>query len=160
MWVNWTKRSCAGCISSARTPPQLAKKKHIETTAFAWVPEELPVCAQDPRNSMFIRHDGRVAPCINLALGGPTTFLGQEVEMPDVHYGRLPDADLRDLWETERCRFYRKRFELRMSAYETGFARSDLEPSLIKIKEALDNAQKAMPSTPDGCRVCHYLYNI
>ncbi len=139
---------------------RLAKKEHIETTTFAWVPEELPVCAQDPRNSMFIRHDGRVAPCINLALGGPTTFLGQEVEMPNVHYGRLPDADLPDLWETERCRFYRKRFELRMSAYETGFARSDLEPSLIKIKEALDNAQKAMPSAPEGCNVCHYLYNI
>ncbi|MEJ2157433.1 MAG: SDR family NAD(P)-dependent oxidoreductase [Desulfobacteraceae bacterium] len=143
-----------------RRAVRLAKKKHIETTTFAWVPEELPVCAQDPRNSMFIRHDGRVAPCINLALGGPTTFLGKAVEMPSVHYGQLPDASLSDLWATERCQFYRKRFELRMSAYESGFARSDLEASLTKIKEALDNAQKAMPSAPEGCRVCHYLYNI
>ena len=143
-----------------RRARRLAKKRQIETTAFAWVPEELPVCAQDPRNSLFIRHDGRVAPCINLALGGPTTFLGREVEMPSVHYGQLPDTDLQALWETERCRFYRKRFELRMSAYETGFVRSDLEPSLTKIKEALENAQKAMPSAPEGCKVCHYLYNI
>lgn len=143
-----------------RRARRLARKKQIETTAFAWVPEELPICAQDPRNSLFIRHDGRVAPCINLALGGPTTFLGEDVEMPSVHYGRLPDTGLEALWETERCRFYRKRFELRMSAYETGFVRSDLEPSLTKIKEALENAQKAMPSPPEGCKVCHYLYNI
>lgn len=143
-----------------RRARRLAKKKKIETAGFAWVPEELPVCAQDPRNSLFIRHDGRVAPCINLALGGPTTFLGKEVEMPSVHYGQLPDTDLEALWETERCRFYRKRFELRMSAYETGFVRSDLEPSLTKIKEALENAQKAMPPAPEGCKVCHYLYNI
>jgi MoaA/NifB/PqqE/SkfB family radical SAM enzyme len=133
---------------------------HLKATTFAWVPEELPVCAQDPRNSMFIRHDGQVAPCINLALGGATTFLGKDVEMPTVHYGKLPDASLNELWETERCRFYRNRFELRMSAYETGFINSDLEPSLTKIREALENAQKAMPPAPQGCRVCHYLYNI
>lgn len=139
---------------------RLAKKKRIETTAFAWVPEEMPVCDQDPRNSMFIRHDGSLAPCINLALGGLTTFLGKEVEMPTVHYGRLPEDDLLDLWEANTCRFYRERFELRMNAYETGFTRSDLEPSLPKIKEALENARKAMPPAPKGCQVCHYLYNI
>jgi short-subunit dehydrogenase/MoaA/NifB/PqqE/SkfB family radical SAM enzyme len=143
-----------------RRAMRLAKKKHIETTTFAWAPEELPVCAQDPRNSMFIRYDGRVAPCINLALGGPTTFLGREVEMPSVHYGQLPDTGLPELWESERCHVYRNRFALRMSAYETGFVRSDLEPSLTKIKEALDNAQKAMPPAPEGCQVCHYLFNI
>ena len=137
-----------------------AKKKGIETTAFAWVPEELPVCDQDPRNSMFIRHDGSVAPCINLAMGGPTTFLGTDVEVPTVHYGRLPEDDLLNLWESKTCRLYRDRFKLRMSAYETGFARSDLEPSPTKIKEALENAQKAMPPAPEGCQVCHYLYNI
>lgn len=137
-----------------------AKRKHIDTTTFAWTPEELPVCSQDPRNSLFIRYNGQVAPCINLALGGPTTFLGQAVEMPSVHYGQLPESDLSDLWETETCRFYRERFESRMRAYENGFARSDLEPSLTKIKAALDNAQNAMPPAPEGCKVCHYLYNL
>jgi hypothetical protein len=69
---------------------RLAKKLNITTTAFAFTPEERPVCEQDPRDSIFIRHDGLVAPCINLAIGGPTTFLGNEVIMPDAHYGRLP----------------------------------------------------------------------
>jgi len=143
-----------------RRARRLAKNKRIETTAFSWVPEELPVCAQDPRNSMFIRHDGSVGPCVNLALGGPTTFLGKDANMPFVHYGRLPEDDLFDLWETSICRFYRERFEQRMTAYETGFRRSDMEPSPTKIRAALENAQKAMPPAPDGCRVCHYLYNI
>ncbi len=57
---------------------------------------------------MIIRHDGRTASCINLALGGPTTFLGKAVEMPG-HYGRLPETGLPELWRSERCRFYRKR---------------------------------------------------
>jgi len=143
-----------------RRARRLAKTKRIQTTAFAWVPEELPVCAQDPRTSMFIRHDGRVAPCINLALGGATTFLGNEVMMPDLHYGRLPEDDLLDLWETTPCRFYRERFEQRMLTYETAFMASDLEPSPTKIREALQNAQNAMPPAPEGCRLCHYLYDI
>jgi len=145
---------------SLRRARRLAKAKGIETAAFSWVPEELPVCAQDPRNSMFIRHDGRVAPCINLALGGDTTFLGNEVMMPRVHYGRLPEDDLLDLWKTDTCRSYRERFEQRMLTYETAFVRSDLEPSPTKIKEALENAKNAMPPASAGCRVCHYLYDI
>ncbi|NNL76098.1 MAG: SDR family NAD(P)-dependent oxidoreductase, partial [Desulfobacterales bacterium] len=51
---------------------RLAKKLNILTTAFSFTPEERPVCEQDPRDSLFIRYDGRVAPCINLAIGGPT----------------------------------------------------------------------------------------
>ena len=53
---------------------RLAKKLNILTTAFSFTPEEKPVCEQDPRDSMFVRYDGTVAPCINLAIGGPTTF--------------------------------------------------------------------------------------
>ena len=48
---------------------KLARKLGIETTAFAFVPDELPVCDQDPRNSLFVRYDGSVSPCINLAVG-------------------------------------------------------------------------------------------
>ena len=48
---------------------RLAKKLKIETTAFAFTPQELSVCQQDPRDSLFVRYDGTVAPCINLAIG-------------------------------------------------------------------------------------------
>lgn len=138
-----------------------AKKLKIATTAFSFTPEELPVCAQDPRDSIFIRYDGTVAPCINLALGGPTTFLGKDVTMPSVHYGCLPASDIESLWETETCRFYRERFEQRVQASEEGFLSVDLsEKSLIKLKAAKQAAIEAMPEAPEGCRICHYLFDI
>ncbi len=139
---------------------RLANRLDIKTTAFKFVPDELPVCDQDPRNSLFVGHDGRVAPCINLTNGGPSFFLGKEVTIPSVHYGRLSDRDLMELWETSTCRFYRTRFEKREQAYNAVIADSSIESSLIKLKETLSAAREAMPQAPEGCEICHYLYDI
>jgi MoaA/NifB/PqqE/SkfB family radical SAM enzyme len=124
---------------------KLAGKLGIETTAFAFVPDELPVCDQDPRNSLFVRYDGQVAPCINLAVGGPSCFLGENVVMPAVHYGRLQDEDLSSLWQTESCQFYRKRFEERVKSHDRELAQANFDPSLIKLQEAFGKARQAMP---------------
>ena len=139
---------------------RLAKKLNIATTAFSFTPEEQPVCEQDPRDSMFIRYDGAVAPCINLAIGGPTTFLGQEVVMPNVHYGRLPDDDLLDLWQSQTCKFYRQQFEHRSKAYDEVIIQRLMGASGSNRLKALQQAQDAMPEPPKGCHVCHYLYDI
>ncbi|MBT8370679.1 MAG: radical SAM protein, partial [Deltaproteobacteria bacterium] len=139
---------------------RLAKKLNILTTAFSFTPEERPVCEQDPRDSLFIRYDGRVAPCINLAIGGPTTFLGQEVNMPSVHYGRLPDDDLMDLWQSETCRFYRQQFEHRAKRYDDAIVRRLIGSSGSNRLKALQEAKEALPDAPRGCNVCHYLYDI
>jgi len=138
---------------------KLAKKLKIETTAFSFTPDELPVCEQDPRNSVFIRYDGAVGPCINLAIGGPTSFLGKDVTMPIVQYGSLPDQDLLTLWETETCRFYRVRFEQRVKAHEQSMVNTLLHSSASRHK-ALESARQAMLEAPEGCKVCHYLYGI
>ena len=139
---------------------RLARKLNIQTTAFAFTPQELAVCEQDPRDSLFIRHDGTVAPCINLALGGPTTFLGKEVSMPSVHYGRLPGDDLMNLWETESCQFYRKKFQERVEKYDNLIMNSMLGGGGGNRSKILQDARKAMPDPPKGCNVCHYLYDI
>jgi len=139
---------------------RLAKKLNILTTTFSFTPEEQPVCEQDPRDSLFIRYDGHAAPCINLAIGGPTTFLGQEVIMPSVHYGRLPDDDLMDLWQSETCKFYRQRFEHRVQRYDDVFVRRLLGSSGSNRLKTLQAAGAAMPDAPKGCNVCHYLYDI
>lgn len=137
---------------------KLAKKLNIETTAFKFAPEERTVCEQDPRNSFFIRHDGGAAPCINLAYGGPTTFLGQDAEMPTIEYGNVLNGTVEMLWETETCQFYRKRFEDRDQIYDkalmNGLAGSSSRDKLLRT------AQKAMPEPPKGCDICHYLYDI
>jgi hypothetical protein len=117
------------------------------------------VCEQDPRDSVFIRYDGAVGPCINLAIGGPTTFLGKDVTMPVVHYGSLPDQDLLELWETETCKFYRERFAERVKAHEDTLMES-LVGSSSNREKALEAAREAMPEPAEGCKVCHYLYDI
>ena len=137
-----------------------AQKRQIQTNAFSLVPDELPVCAQDPRDSIFVRHDGYVAPCINLARGDETSFLGNDVKMPTVHYGRLQDQALMELWESATCRLYRERFKHRSLAYDAVLGSSSFEASFIKLNEAFTEAKKAMPEALEGCKVCHYLYDI
>ena len=139
---------------------RLAKKLNIATTAFAFTPAERPVCEQDPRDSLFIRYDGLAAPCINLAIGGLTTFLGQEVLMPDVHYGRLPDTDLMELWQSETCESYRRQFEQRAKKHAGATVSGMLNASGSNRLKALRQANAAMPDPPPGCNVCHYLYDI
>ena len=42
-----------------------------------------------------------------------------------------------------------------MSVFKRQFKRHlFFEPSLTRIKEALEIAQKAMPPAPEGCKVC------
>jgi len=139
---------------------RLAKKLNIRTTAFSFTPEEQPVCDQDPRDSLFIRYDGFVAPCINLAIGGPTTFLGKEVMMPNVHYGRLPHDDLMDLWHSETSKTCRQQFEQRVNEYDAAIVTRLMGSSKAGRLKALQEAQEALPAPPQGCNVCHYLYDI
>ncbi len=137
-----------------------AHRMGLEMEVFNFVPEEQPVCDQDPRDALFVRFDGLVSPCVSLAYGGPTEWLGREETMPSVHYGKLPGDGIEKLWETEACRRYRTRFEEREAAYGKSLASSRFEPSLQNLHKALDEARLAMPPALEGCRVCHYLYGI
>lgn len=87
-------------------------------------------------------------------------FFGREVTMPTVHYGRVPEKGPEELWDSDNCRFYRDIFKKRVEAHDSGLAEMDFEPSLPKLKDALQAAIDAMPEEPEGFRVCHYLYDI
>jgi len=139
---------------------RVAKKLKIQTTAFPFTPQERPVCDQDPRDSMFIRYDGTVAPCISLAIGGPTTFLGEDVTMPSVHYGRLPEMDLMELWQSDACKYYRAQFKLRVEKHEGTLVDLLLRSGGSNRERAFKAARQAMPEPPQGCNVCHYLYDL
>ena len=139
---------------------RLAKRFNVETTAFAFTPQELSVCEQDPRDSLFIGYDGTVAPCINLALGGPTTFLGEAVTIPSVHYGKLPGEDLMDLWESEICQFYRTKYQQRIEKHDKIIMNGLLGGGGGNRSKIMKEAREAMPPPPGGCNVCHYLYDI
>ena len=137
-----------------------ARRMGIETTAFSFVPDEMAVCDQDPRNSIFIRYDGKVAPCINQAYGGEVCFLGGTTQMPTVHYGSVLKADLAQIWETDVCRRYRGIFQERVRDHDAKLMSSGLGSSIDELKQAFQQAKDAMPAPPGGCDVCHYLYDV
>jgi MoaA/NifB/PqqE/SkfB family radical SAM enzyme len=139
---------------------RLARRLKIETTAFSFVPEELPVCDQDPRSSLFIRYDGKVAPCINQAYGGEVCFMGRQEQMPTVHYGSLPEQDPLELWEGDLCSLYRRTFDERVKAHDAKLISSGVGSSMAELKEVFASARDAMPPPPTGCHICHYLYDI
>lgn len=145
---------------AVRRARRLGEKLGIEVTQPGFQPEEMPICGQDPRTSLFVRYDGVVAPCINLAIGGPSSFLGKPIEFPAVHYGRLPEDSPDEIWDSDLCRFYRKTFEERERAHEKALAGEDFPPNLPAMQEAFTRAINAMPQAPEGCRTCHYLYGL
>ncbi|MEW6111588.1 MAG: radical SAM protein [Thermodesulfobacteriota bacterium] len=138
----------------------LAGKLGVEAITFSFTPRERPVCEQDPRDELFVRYDGQVAPCINLAMGGPTMLIDREVVLPTVYYGRIPEQDLLELWETETCRYYREIFESRAKVYEQTFVAGMMGDSRKTADKLHEEAVKRMPQAAEGCRICHYLYDV
>ena len=149
-----------GLRRRVRRARRLGRKLGVEVTQPCFQPEEKPVCGQDPRTSFFVRHDGAVAPCINLAIGGPSSFLGEPVDFPTVHYGCMPEDSLDKAWASSRCRLYRETLEERVRDHDEALAAEDIPPSLFAMREAFARAIDAMPEAPDGCRTCHYLYGL
>lgn len=139
---------------------RLAKKLGIRTTAFSFHPDQQPVCDQDPRSSLFIRFDGIVAPCINLAYGGSSTFFNKNVVLPDNHFGNVVATPAESIWTAENCLSFRRCFDQREAHYEASLAAADFGHDLVKFNKALDQAVQAMVEAPPGCRSCHYLYGI
>lgn len=132
----------------------------VEIYELSLTPTELAVCEQDPRTSMFVRHDGYVSPCINMAYGGPTTFMGNDAVMPSVHFGRLPADDLGELWESETSLYFRKLFQARAEAYERAVLDAMAGSAPLNRDRVLAQGREAMPEAAEACRICHYLYGI
>ena len=139
---------------------RLAERLGMETTAFSFSPDELPVCDQDPVHSLFVAWDGTVAPCINMAYGGASRFFEEPVMLPRLSFGHLPEQDLMGIWQSEPCLTFRDRLIRREQAYNRVLGTSQFDASFIKLEEAFQTAKDAMPPAAEGCRVCHYLYGV
>jgi short-subunit dehydrogenase/MoaA/NifB/PqqE/SkfB family radical SAM enzyme len=151
------RRSFERAVTAAR---RRARSLGVEVESVGAAPEEQPVCEQDPRTSLFVRHDGAIAPCINQAYGGPTQFLGRDETMPELHWGRLPDDDIDEVWQRPACAAMRERFAARVEAYEGALSHAGFEHSPLALEQTLRDAREQMPPAPDGCRVCHYLHGL
>lgn len=141
---------------------KLARKLGLVATAYGFEPDQLPVCDMEPARSAFIGHDGRVSACINLAYGGESSFFGRPTVIPTVIFGRLPEDDLPEILAGSPARLGMiETFAARLTAYNNTLARrAPAEPNLMKLNQAFERAKEAMPPAPEGCRECHYLFDV
>jgi hypothetical protein len=65
-----------------------------------------------------------------------------------------------ELWKSETCEFYRQQFEHRTQKHDEAIVTRMLSTSGSNRLKALQEAKEAMPEPPQGCNVCHYLYDI
>jgi hypothetical protein len=86
--------------------------------------------------------------------------MGKDAEMPAIHYGKIIEHTLEELWETAACVFYRKRFEERVKAHEEKIVEHLAQGFASGRERTLQAARDAMPEAPEGCKVCHYLYDV
>ena len=93
-------------------------------------------------------------------MGGETTFMGKTASMPTVVYGQLEDQDLVEIWQSETCRYYREVFEQRDRVFTEGVGDCSMDDCVFTLIETLEDTKKSMPAPPEGCGVCHYLYDI
>ena len=138
----------------------LTRKLGLGARSYAFVPDELPVCGQDPRHSLFVRYDGQVAPCASLARGGEGSFLGKPTQVTAVSYGNVLRDDLAAIWEREPCRSFRETFERRARAHAERLQGGVVMDDPFAFVEAMAAANEAMPEPPEPCRECHYLFDI
>ena len=68
--------------------------------------------------------------------------------------------DLMELWESDTCKFYRRQFEQRVAKHDGTIVDLLVRSSGSNRERTLKAARQAMPDPPQGCNVCHYLYDI
>jgi hypothetical protein len=68
--------------------------------------------------------------------------------------------DLMDLWQTDTCKFYPQQFEHRVKMHDGAIVTGLMSTPGSNRLKALQQAKEAMPEPPQGCNVCHYLYDM
>ncbi|MHB8772716.1 MAG: radical SAM/SPASM domain-containing protein [Syntrophales bacterium] len=121
--------------------------------------QEVPVCEPDPPNNVFFSADGSVAPCPYLRIPKkgdiPRIFMNKAYRIPQTAFGNVREEDVREIWQKESYREFRRVFAERRQA------RNDA----IEILDLLSNdrpvpPEKEAPPLADLCRTCYKAYGL
>jgi MoaA/NifB/PqqE/SkfB family radical SAM enzyme len=121
-----------------------AAEAGLELEVFPVDPLEKPVCPADPRDAAFVRADGAVTACPRLAAS-------------DVVDGRLPDADLVEIWEGERGRARREALAWRERVRDNRFFMG-IGGCHNQYVHWLGVASGEMPPAPPECEGCRHFH--
>ncbi len=131
-----------------------AKKLGVEFHHPAVDLREEAVCDALPHKSITFSAEGDVYPCVYLCLPFkkiPRVFEGKRVEIERPHFGNVMERPLDEIWNSEKYRTFRHRFESRIKAIE--------DPGLIFAPQSVRHVFSRHPP-PEECRGCYKLYGI
>jgi MoaA/NifB/PqqE/SkfB family radical SAM enzyme len=143
---------------------RVARSRKIAFRAPALAQQDILVCALDPLSVAFVSWDGRVGPCVYLALPirGPIPRWGESgpTQVEPMIYGHLAEERLRQILRGERFRSFAGAFDSRL-AIERRFVDGMVGRSAREGLAYLDDADRkredelAANPFPEPCAGCH-----
>lgn len=130
-----------------------AKRIGVKLKRPNLLPEEVPICEENPLKNLYISSNGEVAPCVYLypPIGSPfrRIFYEKEHWLNKVSFGNIFQENFQDIWNSKDYIRFRDHFIKRENKFrEISFSLLNIETSGI-LKEA------KLPNPPEPCRSCH-----
>jgi MoaA/NifB/PqqE/SkfB family radical SAM enzyme len=141
-----------------------ARRSKLTFRAPTLARQELLVCASDPLSVVFVSWNGRVGPCVHLALpiqgATPRWRESDRQQVEPVIYGDLADQRLREILRGERYRSFTRTFQSRLEAegrFLGGVVTRSGTETLTYLDEADRQREKELAANafPGPCAGCH-----
>jgi MoaA/NifB/PqqE/SkfB family radical SAM enzyme len=128
-----------------------AQQRGIALRLYAQHPVEQAICEHNPLQNLFFNWQGYVSPCITLAYAEERIFRGKNHRVPCLRFGNINEAPLPALWAMAGYAEFRQPY----------LARTRRQRHAL-MSQALggEAPPSALPSAPEPCRTCYYLYGI
>jgi MoaA/NifB/PqqE/SkfB family radical SAM enzyme len=96
----------------ARAETVAQARRHKVQIYFASREDQILACRM-PLRSFSVTYDGEVCPCFMLDTRGGSDFFfrGETHRLPYIRFGNVNCGNIRQIWNSEEFRIYRKRFE-------------------------------------------------
>jgi MoaA/NifB/PqqE/SkfB family radical SAM enzyme len=134
------------------TARQKANALGVPLRLYSMQPHEMTICEHNPLKSVFFNWDGDVSPCITLTYGESRVFDGQRVLTPCQRFGNIQREALPDIWDKPAYREFRQHYEARLQV--------ERQATLDCMLGGPERMIFTLPTAPEGCRTCYYLYGV
>lgn len=144
------------CLANIAALPGIMK---LDMRPFS--PTLSPVCDKNPLNKLFISADGDVAPCVFLAppVKAEITWHSntEQKSQPSLQMGNLSNLTLKEIWEGEKYRKFRRLFRQRKEYYDKRLGNVSYSMYGAKeLEDAVTDIQQFFLSNPppQECLFC------
>lgn len=118
-----------------------ARDKGVSFHAFPIEMKLVPVCSEDPLNSLYISEDGYVSPCVYLTSPTPEIpriFCGENSVIPRTSFGNINEQSLFEIWNSHEYVLFRNKYKRRHKRARCEF----------------------IDDLPEICKTCYKAYGI